>query len=74
MTKLTFSPRARPSSMRNTGTIELLPHPWKREFKLPWREVGPLNHLSHGEVDPDQLVVNKELSLCRIPTVGPFEV
>ena len=35
---------------------------WKREFKLPWREAGPPYH--HGkEVDLDQWVVNKELSL-----------
>ena len=35
---------------------------WKREFKLPWREAGPLNH--HDDiVDSDQSVVNKQLSL-----------
>ena len=32
------------------------------EFKLPWREAGPLNH--HDDiVDLDQWVFNKELSL-----------
>ena len=36
----------------------------KREFKHPWREAGPLNHLGDG-MDPDQLVVNKELSLSE---------
>ena len=35
---------------------------WKREFKLPWREAGPPNHLDDKE-DSDQYVVNKELSL-----------
>ena len=39
---------------------------WKREIKLPWRGAGPLNHLSHDEVDPDRLVVNKELSLSAL--------
>ena len=37
---------------------------WEREFKLPWREAGPPNHLD-DEVDSDQEVVNKQLSLCR---------
>jgi len=32
---------------------------WKREFKLPWCEAGP----PKTSVDPDQEVVNKELSL-----------
>jgi hypothetical protein len=41
---------------------------WKREIKLPWRGAGPLNHLSHDEVDPDRLVGNKELSLSIAPT------
>ena len=36
---------------------------WKREFKHPWREAGPPNHLDEL-VDSDQEVVNKELSLC----------
>ena len=35
---------------------------WKREFKLPWREAGPSNYLD-VEVDSDQQVVSKELSL-----------
>ena len=35
---------------------------WKRESKLPWREAGPLNHLG-DKVDPDQWVVNEEVSL-----------
>ena len=35
---------------------------WKREFKLPWREAGPPNH-QDDKVDPDQWVVNTELSL-----------
>ena len=35
---------------------------WKREFKLPWREAGPLNRLDE-KVDSDQWVVTKELSL-----------
>jgi len=26
---------------------------WKREFKLPWREAGPLYHLD-DKVDSDQ--------------------
>jgi len=26
---------------------------WKREFKLPWREAGPPNHLD-DKVDSDQ--------------------
>ena len=34
----------------------------KREFKLPWREAGPPNHLD-DKADSDQEVVNKELSL-----------
>ena len=33
-----------------------------REFKLPWREMGPPNHLN-ARVDPGQEVVKKELSL-----------
>jgi len=37
---------------------------WKRGFKLPWREAGPLNH-HDDKVDSDQLVVNTELSLYR---------
>ena len=36
----------------------------KREFKLPWREAGPPDHLD-DKVDSDQQVVNKELSLSR---------
>ena len=35
--------------------------PRKREFNLPWREAGPLNHLD-DKVDSNQQVVNKELS------------
>ena len=34
----------------------------KRKLKHSWREVGPLNRLG-DKVDPDQLVVNKELAL-----------
>jgi len=37
---------------------------WKRGFKLPWRGAGPPNH-HDDKVDPDQYVVNKELSLSR---------
>ena len=38
---------------------------WKREFKLPWCEVGPPNH--HDEkMGSDQYVVNKGLSLPRL--------
>ena len=33
-----------------------------REFKLPKREAGPPNYLD-DEVDSDQCVVNKELTL-----------
>ena len=32
---------------------------WKRGFKLPWREAGT----PKTSVDPDQQVVNRELSL-----------
>ena len=32
------------------------------EFKYPWCEAGPLNQLG-DKVGPDQLVVNKEVSL-----------
>jgi len=39
--------------------------PWKREFKLPWREAGPPYH-HDDKVDSDQYVVNKELSLYRV--------
>jgi len=35
---------------------------WKRDFKLPWRKVGPPND-HDDKVDSDQLAVNKELSL-----------
>ena len=40
---------------------------WKREFKLSWREAGPLNHHDDkdDQVDSDHLVVNTEPSLCR---------
>ena len=31
---------------------------WKREFKLPWRQAGPPNHLD-DKVDSDQQVANK---------------
>ena len=34
---------------------------WKRESKLQWREAGPPNHLD--EVDSDQWIINKGLSL-----------
>ena len=37
---------------------------WKREFKLPWREAGPPNHVD-DKVDADQQAVNKGSSLCR---------
>ena len=40
-----------------------------REFKLPWREAGPPNHLD-DKVDSDQQVVNKELSLLRVEGFG----
>jgi hypothetical protein len=37
---------------------------WKKEVKLPWREVCSPNH--HDDiVDSDQQVVNKELSIFR---------
>ena len=32
----------------------------EKEFKLPWRKSGPLNHLD-DKVDPDKEVVNKDL-------------
>ena len=35
---------------------------WRRESKIPWREAGPPHHLDDN-VDFDQTVVNKELSL-----------
>ena len=38
---------------------------WKKEFKNPWREAGPLNH-HDDSVDSDQSVVNKELSLSTL--------
>ena len=38
---------------------------WKGEFKLPWREAGPPDH-HDDEVDSDQYVVNKELSLLYL--------
>ena len=43
---------------------------WKGEFKLPLQEAGPPNYLN-DEVDSDQQIVNKELSLV-IPdgTIG----
>ena len=54
-------PRSEPrSSTRYKAT-------WKREFKLPWREAGPPNHLD-DVVDADQLVVDKELALSLVPT------
>jgi len=37
---------------------------WKLEFKFPWREAGPPNHLD-DKVHSDQYVVNEELSICR---------
>ena len=41
---------------------------WKREFKLPWSEAGPPNHLD-DEADSEQ-VVNKKLSLvCMLHVV-----
>ena len=33
-------------------------------FKLPWREAAPPDH-HDDQVDSDQWVVNKALSLCR---------
>ena len=41
---------------------------WKRKFKFPWRKAGPPNHLD-DEVDADQWVVNKELSVNWDPAV-----
>jgi len=35
---------------------------WKKEFKIPWREAGPPDHLD-DKVKSDQEVVNKELFL-----------
>ena len=35
---------------------------WKSEFKLPWCETGPPNHLN-DKVASDQYVVKKEVSL-----------
>jgi len=40
----------------------------QREFKPPWREVGPLNYFD-DKMDPDQWVVNKELSLTAGETL-----
>ena len=37
---------------------------WKEEFKIPWREAGPPNHLD-DKVDSDQQVANKKVSLGR---------
>jgi len=37
----------------------------EREFKLPWREAGPLYH-HDDKVDSDQSVVNEELSRARV--------
>ena len=37
--------------------------PEKKEFKLSWREAGPLIHFA-DKVDLDQKVVNKKLFLC----------
>ena len=46
------------------------PHP-TREFKLPWREAGSLNH--HDEiVDSDQQVVNKK-KLCTLKPIATTE-
>ena len=39
---------------------------WKREFKYPWREAGPPDHLDDTE-DSDQWVVNKDVSLQGCP-------
>ena len=44
-----------------------MPYAWKGEFKLPWREAGPPNHLD-DKVDPDQKVVNEEVSLNGFPS------
>ena len=33
---------------------------WKTEFKLPWRETGPLNYLN-DEVDSEQLSMKNSL-------------
>ena len=38
---------------------------WKREFKLPWREAGPPNHLD-DKVDSDQKVAIKEVCFCAV--------
>jgi hypothetical protein len=38
---------------------------WKTEFKVPWREAGPLDH-HDDKVDSDQQGVNKELSRCQL--------
>ena len=43
---------------------------WKKEFKLPWRETGPPNQ-HDDEVDSDQEVVNKELSLSGAHSAAP---
>ena len=43
----------------------------KREFKYPWREAGPPNLLD-DQVDLDQQVVNKELSLKAVTRGAAF--
>jgi hypothetical protein len=43
----------------------------KREFKLPRRKAGPPNH-EDDEVDSDQQIVNKELSLCSVQCVSAY--
>ena len=43
--------------------------PGKVEFKLPWREAGPSNHLD-DEVDSDQQVVNREFSLYLLKNIA----
>ena len=41
----------------------------EREFKIPWREAGPPNHLD-DKVDLDQELVNKALSLAGLAEGG----
>ena len=48
----------------------MLPNHAESEFKLPWRETGPPNHLD-DKVDPNQEVVNKEFSVSRILCLQP---
>ena len=55
-----FVTRARDVALFQEGRCKAT---WKREFQLPWREAGPLNHHEDLE-DSDQEVFNQKVSLC----------